>query len=493
MSTESSIASAGCASADPVAISKAPTGIAGLDEVLLGGVPRGRATLVGGGPGTGKTNLGLEFLYRGALADEPGILLTFEEPAESIRGNARTMGWDLETLEKQGKLIVLDAHLPSDTVATGEFDIGGVLAILGGHIRALGARRVVIDAADLLLRLFSDRRRQEDQLITLHDWLRGQQQTVIITVKTTNDPAEPMHRLEYMTDCVLRLDHRVLGQVSTRRLRVLKYRGSAFLSNEYPYVIGSRGIVLMPVSSLELTARAAGSRFSTGVPGLDSLYGGGPFHGSSILIGGGSGTGKTLIGCSIAAAASARGEHVLYVSFEESVASLTRSVRSAGIDVEAPVQAGRLTFLTSIPESMGVEEHLWRIYECIDHVEPRHVVVDAISACQRMGSEAAAFDFLVRLLTHCKGRGATCIYLNQTDPRHSVEQLTGVGISSLIDSLIVLRQDWPSHTEHGREMLVVKVRGSQHSHEWNPFRITDAGVVFGGRTTLLRKSDAADD
>jgi circadian clock protein KaiC len=457
-------------------IAKAPTGARGLDDVLLGGIPRGRATLVVGGPGTGKTILGLEFLYHGALAGEPGILLTFEEQAEALRRNAQTLGWDLAALERAGRLAIIDASVPTDVVASGEFDIGGLLAILGGQVRALQARRIVIDAADLLLRLFRDPRREEDQLIALHRWLLDQQQTVIITVKTAIEATEPMHRLEYLTDCVLRLDHRVLGQVSTRRLRVLKYRGSSFLSNEYPYVIGARGLVLMPVSTAALTARAAGARFPTGVGGLDRLLGGGFFRGSSVLIGGASGTGKTILACSIATTASVRGERVLYISFEESAESLTNSVRSAGVDLESALQSGNLQFLTSIPEAMGVEEHLWRIFEVVDSFDPQHLIVDSISACQRMGSEEAAFDFLVRLLTHCKARGTTCIFVNQTDPRHAIDQLSGVGISSLIDSLLVLRQDWPQDDTHRRSLLVVKVRGSRHAHHSTTFQISDEGI-----------------
>jgi circadian clock protein KaiC len=467
------------AAAPSTPIPKALTGIAGLDEVLRGGVPRGRATLVDGGPGSGKTLLALEFLYRGALAGEPGVFLTFEEQAEAVRRNALTMGWDLAALERERKLLVLGPSVPTDAVQSGEFDLGGVLAILGGQIRALGARRVVIDAADMMLRLFHSPRRAEDQLIVLHDWLLAQQQTVLITVKTSSQASEPMHRLEYLTDCVLRLDHRVLGQVSTRRLRVLKYRGSSFLSNEYPYLIGASGLVLMPVSTIELNARASGDRFPSGVRGFDSLVDGGLFRGSSILLGGSSGTGKTLLSCSLAVAAAARGERVLFVSFEESIESLTKSVRSAGLDLAAAVGSGNLRFISAIPESMGVEEHLWRIFQAMQECEPHHVVVDAISACQRMGSEEAAFDFLVRLLTHCKARGTTCVYLNQTDPQRSVEQISGVGISSLIDTLLVLRQDWPGAGGHERNLLIVKMRGSRHAHSWSRFAITDAGISVG--------------
>lgn len=458
-------------------IPKAVTGVRGLDDVLLGGLPRGRTTLIGGGPGTGKTMLALEFLYRGALAGEPGVMVTFEEQAGAIRRNARTMGWDLEKLERDGRLVVMQADVPANLVQSGEFDISGLLSILAGQVRAVHAQRIVIDAADVLLRLFHDAHRAEDQIITLHNWLLTQQQTAVITVKTIGDASEAMHRLEYMTDCVLRLDQRVLGQVSTRRMRVLKYRGSGFLSNEYPYVIARDGIVLMPISTVAPASRTTLSKFRTGVTRLDAILDGGFIEGSSVLIGGSTGTGKTILASSIAVAACARGERVLYISFEESADDLTSSVLSAGIDLRPAIEAGTLRLFNSIPETMGVEEHLWCIFQVIESLEPRHLIVDAISACQRMGSEAAAFDFLVRLVVFCRARRITCIYINQTDAKNDLHQISGVGISSLIDTLVVLEQDWPGRT-HRRRILILKARGSRHSHGWNTFRITDAGLDY---------------
>lgn len=470
-------------------IPKAPTGIRGMDEILLGGLPRGRTTLLTGGPGTGKTVLALEFLYRGAVAGEPGIFVTFEESTEFVRRNARTLGWELEPLERDGKLVVMHAELPSDLVQSGDFDIGGLLGIVDGLVRATGAQRIVIDAIDVLLRLFHDPQREQEQLVRLHAWLVARKITAVLTAKATGSPGV-MHRLEYMTDCVICLDHRVVGQVSTRRLRVVKYRGSAFMSNEYPYLIVHDGAVLMPVSSVALASRPSGARFPTGVEGLDRLLNGGFFCGSSILIGGASGTGKTIIGCSIAAAASARGERVLYVSLEESVESLSSSVSSAGIDLASNIAAGGLHVLTSIPEALGVEEHLWRIFQCIEGFDPKHVFLDAISACQRMGSEEAAFDFLVRLLTHCKNLGITTVYLNQTDPEHTVHQVSGVGVSSLIDTLLVLRQEWPT-AACDRQLLIIKMRGSRHSQTWNPFQIGDEGVVIADSSAPNQRAVAA--
>jgi circadian clock protein KaiC len=470
--------SARLSDSDAAPIAKAATGIAGLDEILMGGFPRDRTTLLCGGPGSGKTLLGIEFLYRGALAGEPGLLLTFEERPESIRRNARTLGWDLEALERQGRLRILDGNVPTSIVTSGDFDIRGVLAILGGQVRDLGARRLVIDAADLLLRLFRDPYRQEDQILKLHDWLLNNPLTTLITVKSSQQHSEAASRLEYLSDCVLALDQRVQGQVSTRRVRVLKYRGSPFFGNEYPYLIGPGGLTLMPVSGISLMGRGVGPRFASGVPGLDALLGGGLFHRSSVLVGGSSGTGKTLLGCTMAIAASARGERVLYVSFEESFESLAQSVRSAGIDLDAALRGGNLQFLTAMPETAGVEEHLCRIFAAIHRQSSDLVFVDAINAAERMGTQESAFDFVVRLVAHCKVVGATCVLLNQTDPRHAIDQISGMGISSMIDTLLTLRQSWPDETTHRRQMLAIKMRGTRHSHTWNTFRITDEGMEF---------------
>lgn len=461
-----------------VSIPKTPTGIPGVDAVLLGGVPRGRTTIVGGGPGSGKTLFALEFLYRGALADEPGVFVTFEEQAEVIRRNARAIGWDFAPLERNRRLFVMQADVPLDVVQSGDFDITGLLAILAGQIQALKARRIVIDAADVLLRLFRDRGRQEQQLFMLHRWLLEQGLTAVLTVKSADGGERANSVLQYAADCVLRLDQRVIGQVATRRLRVLKYRGSGFLSNEYPYIITAGGLVLMPISTVELAQQPPGPRFPTGVEGLDALLGGGFQQGSCILISGTSGAGKTTLACSLAVTACARDEPVLFVDFGESMASLRSNMASAGIDLGPALESGRLKVLTAMPEARGVEEHLWRIIQALDALKPRHLIVDAISACQRFGANAVAFDFLVRLLTECKTRGITCLYLNQLLGAQAVHALSGVGISSLADGILLLEQDWQDD-EHRRRLLIVKLRGTRHSRSPHVFQVTDQGIRVG--------------
>ena len=258
-------------------IPKVPTKIAGLDEILEGGLPQGHTTVVSGGPGSGKTVLALEFLCRGAMAGEPGVFVTFEERAEAIRLNALSMGWDLATLEKAGKIAIIEARLHGEEIVSGDFDIQGMLAIAGGHIKRIGARRIVMDALDVLLRIYGDSNREHIELSRLHNWLTDQGLTSVLSVKTLRDENQEsqFEFLDFMADCVIRLDHRVVGQVATRRLRVIKYRGSGFGTNEYPYVFGKHGIVLFPLTTAELTHQPLGEKVSTGLKGLDLMLNGG--------------------------------------------------------------------------------------------------------------------------------------------------------------------------------------------------------------------------
>lgn len=466
-----------------VQIPKTPSHIRGLDDVLRGGLPQGRISLISGGPGTGKTILALEALYRAALAGEAGVFITFEEDADAVRRNALALGWDVAALEERGTLLIMEAEIPPDLVLSGEFDISGLLAILGGQAKAMQAKRVVIDAMDGLLRLFHNPRRQQNQLHTLHRWLRQQELTTILTAKNMAESADTTHLLDYLVDCVIRLDARVNGQVMTRRLRVLKYRGSDFLTNEYPYVIAADGVELMPISTVQLQQQPLGTPVPTGNARLDELLGGGFRRTSCVLIAGSSGVGKTTLACSFAADACNRHERVLYMSFEESSEMLVNAMLSPGVDLRPALEDGWLQILTAMPESLGVEEHLLRIFRTMDTFQPDHLIVDAISACQRMGSAQAAFDFLVRLLNECKARGITCIYTNQLNATAAIssdgiEQVSGIGISSLVDVILLLEQRWQD--EYARRIVIIKARGSKHSHQIHPFRISEKGISIEG-------------
>ena len=463
-------------------IPKVPTKIAGLDEILEGGLPQGRTTVVSGGPGSGKTVLALEFLCRGAMAGEPGVFVTFEERAEAIRLNALSMGWDLTALEKAGKIAIIEARLHGEEVVSGDFDIQGMLAIAGGHIKRIGARRIVMDALDVLLRIYGDSKRAHNELSRLHNWLTDQGLTSVLSVKTFRDENQEsqFEFLDFMADCVIRLDHRVVGQVATRRLRVIKYRGSGFGTNEYPYVFGEHGIVLFPLTTAELTHQPLGEKVSTGLKGLDLMLNGGFRLASCILISGNSGAGKTTLASTFAQAACLRGERVLYLNFEESKEAMISGMLSPGIDLRPSIRDEKLLIQTAMPESTGSDNHLNRIMETIESFKPNHVILDAVSACVRMGSKQSAFDFMMRLVSVVKEQGITSILTNQSSSNNRIgndEELSGIGFSSVVDAVVQLRFA-ETDREITRQILVVKSRGSAHSNRRQLYVITDRGIEF---------------
>lgn len=467
-------------------IPKVPTQVLGLDEVLEGGLPRGRTTLVSGGPGSGKTVLGLEFLCRGALAGEPGVFVTFEERADAIRTNALSMGWDLAALEKAGKVAVVEARLYGEEVLSGDFDIQGILAIVEGHAKRIRAKRVVMDALDVLMRVYGDAQRERSELYRLHNWLIDRKLTTVLSVKAqlAGNIEHQYEFLDFMADCVIRLDHRVVGQVATRRLRVIKYRGSGFGTNEYPYVIGNHGIVLFPLTQAELTHQPLGQKVSSGLAGLDVMLNGGFRRAACILIAGTSGTGKTTLASAFARAASRRHEKVLYLNFEESQEALISGMLSAGIDLRPALRTRRLLVQTALPEAVGSDNHLVRALEALDSFKPDHLIVDAISACVRMGSERAAFDYLMRLVAVVKERGITCILTNQiVGLLGDGEELSGIGFSSVVDAVIHLRFV-DAGQEIGRQILIIKARGSGHSNRRESFYITGQGIEFPNHLRL---------
>ncbi len=465
------------------ALPKVATGVAGLDDILEGGLPKGRTTLVSGGPGTGKTVLALEFVYRGAVAGEPGIIVAFEEEADAVRQNAASLGWDLARLEQAGQIFLMEARLDADVVLSGHFNLKGLLAIIGGQAASMGARRIVIDALDVLLEVFDDPVRQRSEVYALHRWLADNGFTSILTMKTSPS-GELLPRygfLDFLVDCSVYLDQRISEQVSTRRLRVIKYRGSGFGRNEYPYAVTQDGMKLVPTSTVGLWHEPLGPKMSTGHPRLDALMEGGYRRASCVLISGRTGTGKTTLACTFVRAAHQRGENVCYIGFEESEAAMVTSMLSPGIDLRSALQAGTLHVMTAMPEAMGAEEHLIRALRALDVFQPQHVVVDAISSCKRMGSEQAAFDYLVRLVNACKERGITSFLINQSAGSQAEHEISGIGISSLVDVVIFLRYVQEKDVIK-RVLLILKSRGSRHSNRYHEFLITDQGIDIGEGT-----------
>jgi circadian clock protein KaiC len=458
-------------------IPKAPTGITGLDKVLGGGLPAGRMTLICGGSGSGKSMMGLQSLLHGAVAGEPGILVMFEERAAAVRQNAWSLGWDLASLERKNRLYLMDARLDPAAVISGDFSISGLLAILDQRAKAMRARRIMIDAVDALLHLYDSLIRERHELYTLHEWLLDRGLTTIMTVKTIprDDAPSRYAFLDFMADCVIHVDQRVTAQVTTRRLRVIKYRGSGYGRNEYPFIISEDGITVIPITSIAIQHHPLGPKVSSGQAWLDDVLAGGYKRGATILIVGTAGSGKTTLACVFTQAACLRGERVLYLNFEESAESMVGSMLSPGLALRPLIKTGTLVIRSYLPEAMGVEEHLFHALKALDEFQPQHLVVDSISACQRMGSEDAAFEYLMRLLNACKERGITCFYINQATGLDIVTEISGIGISSIIDTIVLLRHV-PIGGVMKRELIVMKSRGSKHSEQFHAFRITDRGI-----------------
>jgi circadian clock protein KaiC len=459
-------------------LDKAASYIAGFDEILNGGLPAGRTTLIEGSPGTGKSILGLEFLYRGALAGAPGIFVAFEERAAAVRRNARTLGWELEALEKAGSLAIVEARLGPETVVSGDFNLKALLAIIEGQSKAIGAKRIAFDALDVLMRLYNDPIRERSEIYYLHEWLLDREMTAILTVKAGEGYSISLRYefLEFMADCVIRLIQRPGEWVATRELQIIKFRGSDFGRNGYPFVIQPGGLSVIPISEFGLQHQPLGPHISSGNARLDTILGGGFRRGSSILIAGSTGTGKTTIANSFVKAACDRGEKVLYLGFEESEEAMVGNMLSPGIDLQPAIAAGLLKVITAMPEAYGTEKHLVRTFKLIDELKPAHVVVDAISAFERMGSGRAAYEFAMRLVNWCRDRGVTLLMTNQSaGGAEDRAIISGLGISSMIDALL-----WLRFVEAGdrleRTLLVIKSRGSKNSNQYHPFLITDHGI-----------------
>lgn len=464
--------------AEPRGIPKVPTRIRGLDEVLHGGLPQGRTTLLQGGAGSGKTVLGLECLVHSAVAGEPAILVSFEETGPAVRQNALTFGWDLESLTDANRFWMWEAKVDRRMVSAAGAGIDPLLAVVQGKAEQIGARLVMLDALDVLMRMLGDPAREREELYRLNDWLLERGFTAVLTAKAgeASGPHPCYEFLEYMADCVLLLDTRVWGQVTTRRLRVLKYRGSGFDSNEYPYLIAEQGCVVMPITSVALAdQRMLGERITCGNQGLDRQLGGGIRRGSAVVVSGPTGSGKTTLAATFTQASCSRGEPVLYVGFEESSDAIVNTMQSPGIDLSAALSGEMLRFHCVMPESDVPERHLHRIACLMEEMRPATVVVDAISACDRMATEAAAFDFLVRLIGQCRASGVTCLMTYQRPVSVDGAQDRLMGIGSVIDTLIYLDLvDRDGRME--RDLLIVKSRGTHHSNRHHAFRITDSGI-----------------
>jgi circadian clock protein KaiC len=457
-------------------LSKASTGIPGLDAITGGGLPRGRTTLLCGSAGSGKTLLATEFLVRGAGMGEPGVLMAFEETADELSQNVRSLGFDVDALVAREQLLVDHVSVDPQTLGeTGDYDLEGLFIRLGSAIDAVGAKRVVLDTLEALFGGFPNEVILRAELRRLFRWLKDRGVTAIITAER-GDRTLTRHGLEeYVSDCVIFLDHRVNDQIASRRLRIVKYRGSSHGTNEYPFLIHEDGIEVLPITSVGLDHPASEERVSTGIPELDEMLGGrGVFRGSTVLVSGTAGTGKSSLAAQIAAAACRRGERCAYFAFEESKDQIVRNMRSIGLDLETGIRQGRLRFEAARPTLLGLEAHLTRIYRIVRDFEPNLVVVDPVTNLASAGGDIAARGMLMRLIDFLKSRQVTLLLTSLTAGGEALER-SDTGVSSLVDSWILLR-DIDSSEERHRGIYILKSRGMAHSNQIREFHLTGEGI-----------------
>ena len=456
---------------------KAATGIRGLDEITFGGLPKGRPTLVCGGPGSGKTLLALTFLVNGILdSNEPGVLMTFEENADEITSDVSSLGFDLPALIAAKKLVVDYVRVErSEIEETGEYDLEGLFVRLDYAIRSVGATRVVLDTIESLFAGLKDDAVLRAELRRLFRWLKDKGVTTVITGERGEGLLTKQGLEEYVSDAVILLDHRVHDQVSTRRLRVVKYRGSYHGTNEYPFLIDAAGISVLPVSSMALAHDAPLDRISTGIARLDGMFGDkGFYRGSTVLVSGTAGTGKTSLAAHFLDASCRRGERCLCFLFEESPQQLLRNMRSIGIDLEPWVKAGLLRFHADRPSRYGLETHLATMHELIADFKPTVTVLDPVTNLMTVGTFADVQAMLTRMIDHLKTENITALLTSLTPGQTELER-TETSISSLMDTWIVLAND-DLGARHRRGLYVLKSRGMPHSNELREFTLTDDGL-----------------
>jgi circadian clock protein KaiC len=458
-------------------IPKTPTGIQGLDEIIGGGLPRGRPTLVCGSAGCGKTLLATEFIVRGAVEfNEPGVFMSFEENADELVANARSLGFDLLELTKKKKLALDYVRVERNEIEeTGAYDLEGLFIRLGNAIDAVRAQRVVLDTIETLFAGLEDHGTLRAELRRLFRWLKDRHVTAVITGERGENTLTREGLEEYVADCVILLDHRVHEQVSTRRMRVVKYRGSVHGTNEYPFLIGAGGISVLPITSLGLAHKASVERVSTGLASLDQMLGGkGVFRGTSILVSGTPGTGKSTLGVSFADAACRRGERCLLFAYEESADQLLRNMGSVGFDLQKWIRKGLLRIHASRPTLHGLEQHLVMMHEMVTEFRPAVVVVDPISNLSLDHQDTDIKPTLMRLIDFLKLQQITALFTSLVSNATSYED-SEVGVSSLMDTWLLLR-NVEFNGERNRTLFVVKSRGMPHSNQVREFVIRSDGL-----------------
>ena len=456
---------------------KCLTGIQGLDEITGGGLPRGRPTLVCGGAGCGKTLLAVEFLVRGAVQfGEPGVFMAFEETEAELKANVASLGFDLAGLVRRKKIAIDYVHIErSEVQESGEYDLEGLFVRLNHAIDSIGAKRVVLDTLEALFASLPNEAILRAELRRLFRWLKDKGVTAVITAERGREQLTRHGLEEYVSDCVILLDHRVNDQIATRHLRVVKYRGALHGTNEFPFLIGDEGISVLPITSLGLNHKISSERIVTGIPRLDAMLGGrGFFRGSSILLTGTPGTGKTIISANFAHAAARRGERVLFFSFEESPAQIIRNMHSIGLRLQPLVKRGLLRFHSARPSLYGLEMHLATMFKEIATFQPDVVIIDPITSLMDSGTDSERKGMVTRLIDYLKAGQVTSLFTSLTQGGHVLQQ-SEAAMSSLMDAWVLL-QDFEGNGERNRVLYVLKARGMAHSNQIREFLISDHGI-----------------
>jgi circadian clock protein KaiC len=477
-------------------LEKCPTGIKGLDEITKGGLPRGRPTLICGSAGCGKTLFAMEFLMRGAMDyGEPGVFMTFEETPEDLAKNFISLGFDLPDMISRGLIATDHVHIERSEVAeTGEYDLEGLFIRLGSAIDAIGAKRVVLDTIEALFSGLSNTVILRAELCRLFHWLKDRGVTAVVTGESGDKTLTRYGLEEYVADCVILLDFRIKEQLSTRRLRIVKYRGSSHGSDEYPFLIDESGLSILPITSVGLDYPVSSERISTGIPKLDTMLDGkGFYRGSTILVSGTAGTGKTSMSATFADAACLRGERCLYFAFEESPSQIIRNMSSIGIDLARWLKKGLLKFHAARPSLYGLEMHLLTFHKVIEEFNPQVFIVDPISNLSAAGTTSEVKSILTRLVDYLKMKNISTFLTDLTHFTGSLEH-TSEEISSLIDTWLLLR-DIELNGERNRGLYILKSRGMSHSNQIQEFLLTNQGIglidIYTGSGEVLTGSARA--
>lgn len=461
---------------------KVHTGIGGLDEITNGGFPKGRPVLICGSAGCGKTLFAVQFLVKGITEfDEPGVFMSFEESANDLSQNVKSLGFDLEKLKAANKLRVDHVRIErSEIEETGEYDLEGLFIRLNHAIDAIGAKRVVLDTIESLFSGMENMALLRSEIRRLFQWLKEKGVTAIITGERGENSLTRHGLEEYISDCVILLDFRVINQIATRRLRIVKYRGSTHGTNEYPFLIDESGISVIPVTSLKLDYKSPTEIISTGLPALDKLFSeGGIYRGSSTLITGTAGTSKTILAAHFAMSSCRRKEPVLFFSFEESPDQLVRNMSAIGINLKSQIKSNLLLIHASRPSLQGLEMHLLVLHKLMAEFKPGTVIIDPISSLITIGSSSEVRGMLVRLMDMLKINEINALFTSLTHQISSeYNDATVDAVSSLADTWINVRNEDNTANERVRSLLIVKTRGMGHFNNQQDFIITKKGIQF---------------